>query len=330
MNFDTGSWNKVKNKLNLTNPKIRRLVNLIDQNLSNKRVISESLHNLYSLTGFKEIKLLEEKLTLESPERRSFLVGAAAGIVSLLVGRSARADKKDISPSLARAMKEFGVTELLFDYDPSTDYENLYRDLVKRVADLDFVKYMRKQAVGELNVWKNEKLTLVFDDYSKKDLLWLKNNDDIGFVIPKDNNDYYVNDYETHHNLARGYDPEKIRNQLFYLAHYLLYLTYERELKKFNNGWKKKEWKKLVSRKYKEDFGFIPEVLPYNEKTGEFVFQGADWCKPCKAVVYYLIENKIKFKEKDNPDGGPYVYYQKRRVTGKDKVIEVINEMYGL
>ena len=99
----------------------------------------------------------------------------------------------------------------------------------------------------------------------------------------------------------------------------------------YNNEWKNMPWRKIISNKYKENFGFIKEVLPYDESKGEFVFFGMDWCEPCKKVAKILIDNKIKFREEESDTGAvPRIYYQNKVIDKADGIIDKIREMYGL
>ncbi len=95
-----------------------------------------------------------------------------------------------------------------------------------------------------------------------------------------------------------------------------------------NKTWQKKPWK-LPKAEYKAK-------EPIDQKTGEFIFYGEDWCKPCHEIADYLFEQKIPFQEKsqkDTPaqcrDQVPYILQESTcQAMGKPLIMNLIEKIY--
>ena len=122
------------------------------------------------------------------------------------------------------------------------------------------------------------------------------------------------------------------------LAGYFLYAVAEycyQQAKRANGAWVAKPWTLLQSSAYLQGFPNPKEYpgeekLPYDQKTGEFVFFGRHDCDPCTALANFLLHGKIKFIEVHNFGAVPAVYYKGEYLLGQGKIITVIQEMYGL
>ncbi|MBI1970173.1 hypothetical protein HYS47_00345 [Candidatus Woesearchaeota archaeon] len=96
----------------------------------------------------------------------------------------------------------------------------------------------------------------------------------------------------------------------------------------------------LASDSYKKE---MPElwknISPYDQKTRDFIFFGTLICEPCRVVADYLLEQKIRFREKDLyltkqaaklTGSSPMIVFQDQIVIGYPDIIKRINEMYGI
>src|SRR3989338_676179 len=115
-------------------------------------------------------------------------------------------------------------------------------------------------------------------------------------------------------------------NEIFYLA-VINANTVLTTLQKENKTWQKKPWKQP-----KQEYKTKP---PIDQKTGEFLFYGEDWCKPCHEIAEHLFEQKIPFQEQkrqdDDCNGVPYIVDQQDRcITGKPEIDGIIRELYSV
>jgi len=263
--------------------------------------------------------------------RRDFLkIGLGAGAAAVIKPKIASAGKNDLSV-LENKLNEFGIFNgdkrkpFLDKFDYSKDYEQLHQRIAYQIATLDCIEYSRLKTLGEFKWYKGRFNFFFSNEFKGKNRLLIGFEDKIWLNLDE-KGDYII--YSKYEYL---YKTNKApRNQLLYLA-YTIAESFYKDILAYNNEWKNMPWRKIISNKYKENFGFIKEVLPYDESKGEFVFFGMDWCEPCKKVAKILIDNKIKFREEESDTGAvPRIYYQNKVIDKADGIIDKIREMYGL
>ena len=104
--------------------------------------------------------------------------------------------------------------------------------------------------------------------------------------------------------------------------------------------WEQKPWKELASDSYKKRMPTQRKsISPYDQKTGEFVFFGTLICEPCRVVTDYLLEHKIRFREKNLyltkqaarlTGSSPMMVFQDQIVVGYPDIFDRIKEMYRI
>ncbi len=285
-------------------------------------------------------------------DRRDFLKKAVA-VSFLAIAPSVQAQEKRDLSLLEELVNGYGFPvddALLQGYSPKENYKAKYEKMAQEVANLEMIKYEREHALGN-NTWETADFRLYgLDEKNQKfrqvsvallDLRYVDSHGSIWadtFISYDQGCEVYKIDYKIAAGKGRSMPvrgtSERI-NQAFYAAVFLTKVPFA-EFTKKDAEWRAKPW-------------LVPQVAPKKErypnpidpKTGELIYYGEDWCTPCKAVSRFLVDQKIKFRERESFDayhdhtpghsgGSPFMFDHGRQILGSLDIIAKVKELYGI
>ncbi len=267
-------------------------------------------------------------------------------------------DKLEITTSPKEKQK------IIKGYNPKRDYQSKYQEIVKQIWNLPIVQYKNTHFLSNnKNTYELGNIRIQLDETyfdSKNNAIIPKDKPSIDLLLKYDllehqhydplqkkvvKEDRIIKEFQSIleatcqtpttctynvnilQNIKTEVNQKEKLNQVYYLATYLT-TPIITDLEKRNTTWLAKPWKQPKAEyKTKE---------PIDQNTGEFIFYGEDWCKPCHEIADYLFEEKIPFQEKNQKDTEtqckgqvPYILQENTcGPIGKPIIMDLIKKIY--
>ncbi len=249
-------------------------------------------------------------------------------------------------------------------YNPKIDYQSKYQDITKQIWELPLVQYKNSHFLADnKNMYEFGNIRIQMDNTyfdAKNNAIIAKDKPSMDLLVRYDQvehqhwdsaqkkvikEDRIVKEFQsivesvcensnqctykinTPNSIKTNPNEKDTINQAYYLASHLAKISLG-SIQSKNKKWLAQPWTQ-PQEEYKK-------TAPIDPKTGEFIFYGEDWCKPCHEIADYLFEQKIPFQEKSQKDastlckgGVPYILKNNNCIgVGKPIIMDLIRKIY--
>lgn len=250
-------------------------------------------------------------------------VGMAFGLATVLYGYAAQATENPVLQEMAKTychQRDICTDQFTRTYNPTRNFAQETDTLVNQITSLRHVTYKREHGLDKSSFIRQQGDETIRIEGER---VWISfmGHDNIPREIYHSDREvsWERNNKKTVSGKSTGGDEESLAmNQMTYT---ILRNVFEHE-RQYEMIWDQKPFAKPTESEKKN--------LALN-KNGEFVFYGADWCKPCSHVVEYLMDNKVPFREE--PGEGTLPWSKDTTDHNSTNALEIVGQiqrMYGI